>query len=96
MTAELETPRLFLRPLQIADAEQTQLLFPQWEFVKFLTAKVPWPYPPGRTFESYQDRILPAIERGEKWHWTLRLKKLPEPHIAVISLHRDEWDNRGY
>jgi RimJ/RimL family protein N-acetyltransferase len=96
MTAELETQRLFLRPLQLADAEQTQLLFPHWEIVKFLTSKVPWPYPPGRAVESYRDRILPAIERGEEWHWTLRLKESPEQHIGVISLHRDEWDNRGY
>jgi len=96
MTAELETPRLFLRPLQIEDAEQTQRLFPQWEIVKFLTSKIPWPYPPGLTLESYRDRILPAIERGEEWHWTLRLKQSPEQHIGKISLQRDEWDNRGY
>ena len=96
MMTELQTNRLILRPLQLADAEQTQRLFPRWEIVKLLTAKVPWPYPEGRALESYRDRILPAIERGEEWHWTLRLKQSPESHIGVISLHRDEWDNRGY
>ena len=96
MMSELETERLLLRPLQLADAEQTQRLFPQWEIVKFLNAKVPWPYPEDRVFSYYRDVALPAIERGEEWHWTLRLKESPEQHIGTVSLHRDEWDNRGY
>jgi ribosomal-protein-alanine N-acetyltransferase len=96
MTVGLQTERLFLRPLELADAEQTQRLFPQWEIVKFLNAKVPWPYPEGRVFNYYRNEALPGIERGEEWHWTLRLKESPELHIGVISLHKDEWDNRGY
>lgn len=96
MSVELQTDRLFLRPLQLADAAQTQLLFPQWEIVEFLNARVPWPYPAGRAVANYGDVTLPAIERREEWHWTLRLKDSPEPHIGVISLHKDEWDNRGF
>src|ERR1700759_5114722 len=42
---ELHPPRLLLRPLQLSDAEQTQLLFPHWEIVKHLNTIVPWPYP---------------------------------------------------
>ncbi len=93
---ELQTARLLLRPLQLADAEQTQRLFPRWEIVRFLTAKVPWPYPEGRALESYRESIMPAIDRGDEWHWTLRLKTAPEQHIGVVSLYRDEWDSRGY
>jgi ribosomal-protein-alanine N-acetyltransferase len=96
MTVELHTKRLLLRPLQLSDAEQTQRLFPQWEIVKFLNSRVPWPYPADRVFNYYRNETLPAIERGEEWHWTLRLKESPNQHIGVISLHRDEWDNRGY
>ena len=96
MTAELRTKRLLLRPLQLSDAEQTQRLFPQWDIVKYLNSRVPWPYPADRVFKVYRDEILPAIERGEEWHWTLRLEEAPDRHIGVISLHRDEWDNRGY
>jgi RimJ/RimL family protein N-acetyltransferase len=33
----LETDRLVLRPLELADAEQVQTLFPCWEVVQFLT-----------------------------------------------------------
>jgi ribosomal-protein-alanine N-acetyltransferase len=96
MTAELHTKRLLLRPLQLSDAEQTQRLFPQWDIVKFLNSKVPWPYPANRVLHVYRNEILPGIERGEEWHWTLRLREAPDQHIGVISLHRDEWDNRGY
>lgn len=56
----------------------------------------PWPYPQNQTLPRYRDVILPAIERGEEWHWTLRLKESPEFHIGKISLHRVESDNRGY
>jgi [ribosomal protein S5]-alanine N-acetyltransferase len=96
MIAELKTQRLTLRPLQLSDAEQMQEIFPQWEIVKFLSAKVSWPYPAGRAFENYRDRVLPAIDRGEEWHWTLRLNQSPERHIGVISQYKDEWNNRGY
>jgi RimJ/RimL family protein N-acetyltransferase len=36
------------------------------------------------------------MERGEEWHWSLRLKDAPERLIGKISLHKNEWDNRGY
>jgi [ribosomal protein S5]-alanine N-acetyltransferase len=96
MGVEIQTERLFLRPLQLADAAQTQRLFPQWEIVKFLNARVPWPYPVDGAFAHYRDVTLPAIERGEEWHWTLRLKQSPEEHIGVISLHKKEGNNRGF
>jgi ribosomal-protein-alanine N-acetyltransferase len=93
---ELHTPRLLLRPLQLSDAEQTQLLFPHWEIVKHLNPNVPWPYPADGALTYYRDIALPAIERGDEWHWTLRLKQSPENHIGAISLHRAGPDNRGF
>jgi ribosomal-protein-alanine N-acetyltransferase len=96
MSPELHTKRLLLRPLQLADAEQTQRLFPQWDVVKYLNAAVLWPYPADQAYRVYRDLFLPAIEQGEEWHWTLRLKEAPEQHIGTISLHRGEEDNRGY
>ena len=93
---ELHTPRLLLRPLQASDATQTQLLFPHWDIVKHLNAIVPWPYPHDGAFTFCRDRALPAIERGDEWHWTLRLKESPQQHIGVISLHKDAADNRGF
>jgi [ribosomal protein S5]-alanine N-acetyltransferase len=96
MTPTLETQRLLLRPLELADADQTQILFPQWEIVKFLAAIVPWPYPPDGAHQFYRDVALPAAERGDAWHWTLRLKTDPARLIGSISLKKDENDNRGF
>ena len=93
---ELQTQRLVLRPLRLADAEEAERLFPQWEIVRFLNAGVPWPWREGLALQQYRDVILPAIERGEEWHWSLRLKDSPDRLIGKISLQKNEWDNRGY
>jgi [ribosomal protein S5]-alanine N-acetyltransferase len=93
---DLETPRLLLRPLELADAERTQLLFPHWEIVKHLNAKIPWPFPEDGALTYYCDAALPAIERGDEWHWTLRLKESPAEHIGSICLTKGENVNRGF
>src|SRR5262249_36201401 len=83
-------------PLELADAEQAQLLFPQWEIVRYLNAIVPWPYPPDGAHTWYRDFAIPEMERGEAWHWTLRLKALPEQLIGSISLMTRANNNRGF
>ena len=92
----LETSRLWLRPLELGDAEQTQILFPQWEIVRFLASQVPWPYPPDGALVYYRNVALPAMTRGEAWHWTLRLKTNPDQLIGSISLTRSGDENRGF
>jgi len=92
----LQTPRLVLRPLMLADAEQTQLLFPHWEIVRYLANVVPWPYPPDGAYTHYRDVALPAMERGDAWHWTLRLKADPERLIGSINLRKGGDTNRGF
>jgi ribosomal-protein-alanine N-acetyltransferase len=92
----LETSRLCLRPLELSDAQQTQVLFPQWEIVRFLTNSVPWPYPPDGALTYYRDVALPAMARGEAWHWTLRLKPNPDQLIGSVSLMRSADENRGF
>jgi [ribosomal protein S5]-alanine N-acetyltransferase len=95
VTPELETKRLILRPLEMADADQMQILFPQWEIVRYL-ARVPWPFPPDGALTFIRDVALPAIERGEYWQWTLRLKSAPDRIIGSISLETNENENRGF
>ena len=97
----LETPRLWLKPAELADADQLQATFPQWEIVKYLNSKVPWPYPPDGAFNYLKTLALPAMERGEELLWTLRPKSSPETLIGAISLvppkggeHSEE--NRGF
>jgi ribosomal-protein-alanine N-acetyltransferase len=96
MTRQLETNRLILRPLELADAEDTQLLFPHWELVRFLESRVPWPYPGDGALTYYRETALPAMARGDEWHWSLRLKQNPDHLIGGISLKKTADNNRGF
>ena len=78
MMREGTTERLLLRPLEIDDASRIQELFPHWEIVRFLLNRVPWPYPADGALHYCRDVALPKMERGEEWHWTLRLRSAPE------------------
>jgi len=92
----LETARLELRPLELADAAQVQVLFPHWEIVRYLAKRVPWPYPPDGALTYYRDDALPAMARGDEWHWTLRLKSDADQLIGSVALIRGENNNRGF
>jgi len=96
MMPTIETLRLLLRPLELADADAAQVLFPHWEIVRYLTSEVPWPYSPDGVQTYYREKALPAMVRGDAWHWTLRLKSSPERMIGAISLIRGENENRGF
>jgi len=91
-----ETERLVLRPLALGDAPQIQELFPHWEIVRYLLKVVPWPYPADGAEQFIRDRALPAMERGDMWAWTLRLKTEPDRIIGALDLRRGEEDNRGF
>lgn len=96
MTPILATTRLWLRPLELADAEQVQPLFSQWEVVRLLANVVPWPYPADGARQYYEKLALPAIARGDEWHWTLRLKTAPDQVIGAIELCKGQNINRGF
>lgn len=96
MLIEGRTSRLLLRPLCIDDAEQIQAEFPRWEIVRFLLNRVPWPYPPDGALCFIRDHALPAMERNEAWHWTLRLTMAPEKIIGLISLTNEQHNHRGF
>jgi RimJ/RimL family protein N-acetyltransferase len=96
MGCEGRTKRLILRPLEVADAAQIQALFPHWEIVQYLANRVPWPYPEDGALQYCRDIAVPQAERGEAWHWTIRLIAEPEQIIGSISLIKGEEDNRGF
>jgi ribosomal-protein-alanine N-acetyltransferase len=96
VTPTLETARLVLRPLELADAAQAQPLFGTWEVVKHLAALVPWPYPADGALSHYRDVLLPMVARGEAWAWTLRLRSDPDRLIGTITLFRRDEENRGF
>src|ERR1700733_10648255 len=91
----MQTRRLLLEPLTLEDAGQVQPLFAQWEVVQYLADVVPWPFPVDGAFVYYRDVALPAMERGDAWHWTLRLKEEPDRIIGSIGVMKGE-TNRGF
>jgi RimJ/RimL family protein N-acetyltransferase len=95
MICEGTTERLILRPLEITDAAQIQELFPHWEIVRFMLARVPWPYPSDGALE-YCQREVPNMAGGEVWHWSLRLRSNPERLIGLLTLKKNEESNRGF
>jgi [ribosomal protein S5]-alanine N-acetyltransferase len=96
MVSESKTERLIFRTLEIADARQMQALFPQWEIVRYLLNRVPWPYPPDGALLYCRDVALPQAARGNAWHWTIRLGAEPSEMIGLISLFKGNWDNRKF
>ena len=92
----LTTARLILRPLELADAEAVQQIFPQWQIVRFLASSVPWPYPADGAQSFIRDVALKGMREGHEWHWSLRLKSLPDRLIGLISLRDTQDDNRGF
>jgi ribosomal-protein-alanine N-acetyltransferase len=97
MTPVLHTPRLILRPIELADAPQVQALFANWEIVKLLNSVVPWPYPPDGAETYIRVVALPAAARGKQWMWTIRLQAEPDQVIGTIGLTaNDQEENRGF
>ncbi len=92
----LATDRLELRPLAISDAGAIQAAFPQWEVVRYLAAAVPWPYPPDGALRFLRDVVMPGMEAGASWCWSIRRRDDPERLIGVISLRAGPDDNRGF
>ncbi|HEY1463815.1 MAG TPA: GNAT family N-acetyltransferase [Terriglobales bacterium] len=96
MIPAFETARLHLRPLELSDAAATQILFPHWDIVRHLNSRVPWPYPENGAHSHYRDVVLPAMARGDEWHWGLWLKDGPHHIIGAIGLMKGDNDNRGF
>ena len=95
MIPSLETKRLWLRPLTAGDAGQIQTHFPHWGIVRLMSG-IPWPYPPNGALTWCRDVALPQMERGQAWHWTLRVKEAPHQVVGVVSLMTAEDNNRGF
>ncbi|WP_440466522.1 GNAT family N-acetyltransferase [Pseudomonas sp. YH-1] len=92
----LRTERLLLTPVQLTDAPTIQRLFPHWEVVRYLDRRVPWPYPADGALVYVRDVVLPAMARGEEWHWMIRLAPQPDDAIGNISLFDQPGNHRGF
>ena len=96
MQPTLFTERLILRPLTLDDVEATQQQFAHWEVVRYLNNEVPWPYPADGARTYLEQVALPAMARGEHWHWSIRLRSAPQQLIGSICLMDEQDDNRSF
>lgn len=97
-TPVLHTPRLVLRPVRSKDAPIIQWRFPKWEVVRWLDAKVPWPFPPDGA-ATFVAACLERMARGEKSHWAIVPRSGPADLIGLIDLWPDDGisrDQRGF
>jgi RimJ/RimL family protein N-acetyltransferase len=92
-TPVLETDRLVLRALRQDDVPAIQRRFPQWEVVRYLAARVPWPYPSDGA-ASHVTECLEQMARGEKCYWAILLKRGPAELIGRIDLWPDDGKSR--
>lgn len=97
-TPVLTTERLILRPLELRDAPAIQRWFPDWEVVKHLHARIPWPYPEDGALTNTRES-LERRARGEKFFWVITLKGENDEAIGRIDLgpyHGETGDMRGF
>ena len=93
-TPVLHTPRLILRPVRSKDAPVIQRLFPQWDVVRWLDAKVPWPYPADGA-AAFVTSCLQEMARGEKSHWAIVPRSGTADLIGLIDLWPDDGVSRN-
>lgn len=93
-TPVLETERLILRPPRESDTPVVQRRFPQWEIVRYLNAKAPWPYPEDGAAVAMA-QMFAAQARGEKSIWSIVPKDGPDELIGLIELWADDGVKRS-
>ena len=91
----LETERLILRRMRLSDAPAIQRHFNDWEVVKHLNGRVPWPYPD----DGAETHIRTSLEKRDRYYWSITLKDAGDEAIGLISIKPDPGEareQRGY
>jgi RimJ/RimL family protein N-acetyltransferase len=78
----------------MADVPAIQKNFNDYEIIRHLAARVPWPFPADGA-QSFVETVLP-IQGKDRWVWGLFLKTGPEEMIGNVDLRRSENENRGF
>jgi RimJ/RimL family protein N-acetyltransferase len=94
-TPVLETRRLILRPLALADAPAIQRHFNNWNIIKNLALVVPWPYPDDGA-DTFIRQQLDKIAAGEEiYQWVLVLRDGDGGAIGNIRFHSQPEGAKG-
>ena len=95
-TPVLKTKRLILRPIVLEDAPSYEKNFVDYEVIRNLHRKVPWPYPKNGIVEFIEGHILPN-QGKDRWMWGILLNENPNEIIGGVELWRDgNPENRGF
>ena len=93
---EFITKRLLLRAVTEADAPAYTAHFVDYEVIRHLSSKVPWPYPDNGVQSFIQSHILPNQGR-DRWTWGIHLRQDPIGMVGAIELWRPGTpENRGF
>jgi RimJ/RimL family protein N-acetyltransferase len=97
----LETDLLWLRSLSEVDIPALERHFVDYEVVRFLSRRVPWPYPEGGV-RAHLSRLA-ATPKGARFSWGISRKEAPLECIGTIDLfqpgiphHRGFWLGRPF
>ena len=90
------TERLLLTAVRLEDAAAYAVHFVDYEVIRHLSSKVPWPYPPAGVEEFLRDVIMP-VQGLSRWTWAIRRKSEPDVIIGCIDLWREGCpEHRGF
>lgn len=90
------TQRLILRGVTLEDAPAMQKYFNDYEVIRELAARVPWPYPDNGALDFLTNTVLPR-QGNNHWVWGIFLQENAAELIGVVDLWRREApENRGF
>jgi ribosomal-protein-alanine N-acetyltransferase len=92
-TPVLHSARLTLRPVRLEDGPAMQKRFPQWEVVRYLNARTPWPYPADGGQIHARRCVDESLER-KNFTWAITLKGGDDELIGLISVRPDDGVSR--
>ncbi len=91
-----QTERLRLRAISAADIPAIQRHFNDYEVIRHLSSRVPWPYPDDGAETFVRDVILPNQGR-DRWSWGIFLNGMPGDLVGMVELWKPgQPENRGF
>ncbi|SHG32631.1 GNAT family N-acetyltransferase [Pedobacter caeni] len=92
----LNTERLILKGVSIADVASYTKYFVDYDVVRYLSDEVPWPYPENGVKDHLEKVVLPQQGDGH-WVWGIFLKEQPDELIGTVDLRREgKPEHRGF
>jgi len=93
---QLNGDRIFLRPVTEQDIPAYEKHFVDYEVVRHLTDRIPWPYPEDGVRDWVENHIL-ALQGNNRWIWGIFLHTDTATLIGCIELWRPGTpENRGF